>query len=62
MTTYSKVIAFPMRMVPKIGFNAGVYPRFAKAFGDRGNAPVAVIGQAKQHLALVNPLRTPPCH
>lgn len=62
MTTYSKVIPFPMRMVPKIGFNAGVYPRFAKAFGDRGNAPVAAIGQAKQPVALVTPSRTPPWH
>lgn len=62
MPTYSKVIPFPIRVVPKAGFNAGVYPRFAHAFGDRGNAPVAVIGQAKQHLALVNSLRTPPWH
>lgn len=62
MRTYSKVIPFPIQVAPKIGFNAGVYPRFAKAFDNRGNAPVAVIGQAKQHLALVSSLRTPPWH
>lgn len=62
MRTFSKIIPFPIRVLPGTRFNAGAYPRFAKAFGNRGDAPVAVIGQAKQHPALINPLGAPSCH